>query len=127
MVTKGMKVKVYRNLNTGLISVYCYEQKRVLKEFPCHSIVLENCKAVVQEGGRQRVLRDKQKNVHAFIVGHVVAVNRNLDHNLIEGKRINYNPYRRGEFYDIDTNESWSGADRVAVMVTDFGMATIEA
>ena len=46
-----------------------------------HSTMVEmsDCAFKVSEAGRQRVLRDKRKNVHAGIVGIVRTIGENMD------------------------------------------------
>lgn len=65
-----MKVFVYWNLHRGLWSVKALEgaQKgRVIARLG--HLGLEDCEFKVSEAGRQRVLREGRKNVHAGIVG----------------------------------------------------------
>jgi len=61
----GLKVQVYRNLHKGLWSVR--SKGRVITHRPL--IILRNCTMRVQESERQRVIREGQRNVHAWIVG----------------------------------------------------------
>ena len=60
-----MKVRVYRNLRKECFSVM--EKGRVIDHVS--NVILANAKLIVSEAGRQRVLRDKRKNVHAFVEG----------------------------------------------------------
>jgi hypothetical protein len=59
-----------------------------------HRILLRDVTFVVREAGRQKVLREKRKNVHAFVKGLVVRGAMGIDKN---GKdlpmHIRYNPY----------------------------------
>jgi hypothetical protein len=50
----------------------------------------------VSEAGRQRVLKQKRKNVHAYIEGIANAVPENL----VAFDSINYNPYKLEKFHD---------------------------
>lgn len=58
---------------------------------------LTNVKFKVSEAGRQRVIKEKRKNVHAFIEG-------DWDENItgmfdqVTLKRVSYNPYQSGNF-----------------------------
>lgn len=89
--------QVYFNLNKKVWSV---KQKnaegkwRVIGHFD--SILAKPLKWKVQEGGRKRVIRDKQKNVHAWIECELVTTNTNKHYH---GKEISYNPYYAGYFY----------------------------
>lgn len=85
----GLKVQVYRNLHKGLWSVR--NKGRVITHRPV--IVLRNCSMRVQESERQRVIREGQRNVHAWIVGEPCW---DLpDDALVE---IGYNPYFASTF-----------------------------
>lgn len=96
------EVRVYRNLHTGTLSM----QKRIKGKgwrvvgHP-HGVLLTNAKFIVNEGGRQRVLREKRKNVHAYIQG---TLRRELD----EGESLRlerlakYNPYKYDSWVDAD-------------------------
>ena len=85
-------VRVYRNLNNGKMSiqqngkVVCYAD----------SVLLKNVSFKVSESSRKRVLNTKQRNVHAYAVGELVAFNTAAN---FEGKDISYNPYYAGFFY----------------------------
>lgn len=82
------KVEVYKNLHNGLFSV----RQDGLVVAHVESIVLSYPKIKVNEKGRQKVIKDKAKNVHAFITGFPNSVNKGFT---IEGKRaITYNPYK---------------------------------
>ena len=61
------RVKVYFNLNLDCLSVI--DAETGLLYCHAHRVELHNAKFRVQEAGRQRVLREKRKNVHAYIQG----------------------------------------------------------
>ena len=82
------KTFVYRNLHTGNYSV----KQNGLVVAHVDSIILNNCSFKVSEKLRQKVIKDKQKNVHAYIVGYVEKINLIP---YIESKTlITYNPYK---------------------------------
>jgi len=67
------------------------------------SIKLHDCQLVVNQSGNKRVRREKRKNVHAFIIGHIVrgfleswATNNQKHKNL--NQKITYNPYTDTSF-----------------------------
>ena len=62
-----MNVSIYRNLHNGLISIKSASSGLVLGH--AQSVDIVGADFVVKEAGRQRVLRDKQKNVHAYVKG----------------------------------------------------------
>ena len=80
------RVKVYFNLNLDCLSVI--DAETGLLYCHAHRVELHNAKFRVQEAGRQRVLRDKRKNVHAYIVGncHDIGEVQKERHRLVRGK-----------------------------------------
>ena len=77
-------VKVYRNLSSNCYSI---QQDNLVKAH-VHAIVLQDVQWKVSQAGRRRVLREKQKNVHAFAVGRIT---RRL---ISPGTEwVHYNPY----------------------------------
>ena len=109
------RVKVYRNLTRYFLSI-CYTDGRLY----CHadSVDLKNCKFRVQPAGRARVLKEKQKNVHAYVVGQFHDVNFTLPNRDVfpSGYKFSqayYNPYRVETFVDFHTTKPLQQADRV--------------
>lgn len=88
-IDRSKPVKVYRNLTRKCYSV---QQGGIVR---CHvgRIELWQCKLKVSESGRQRVLKERRKNVHAFVEGRVSA-------EFWGGwsKRLYYNPYEGPSF-----------------------------
>jgi len=70
-----------------------------------NSLILKDVQFRVSEAGRQRVLKNKQKNVHAGIVG--TLIDASFQNSLIESKkkanRITYNPYKYSTFVIAET------------------------
>ena len=65
-----MKVKVYYNLHKNCYSIVSLEKEnygKVIKHENC--VPLFDAQFKVSEKGRQRVLREQKKNVHAYVVG----------------------------------------------------------
>jgi hypothetical protein len=61
------RVKVYFNLQKDCLSVI--DAETGLLYCHAHRVEIHNAKFRVQEAGRQRVIKDKRKNVHAYIIG----------------------------------------------------------
>jgi hypothetical protein len=78
----GTRVRVYRNLNNGKISVM-YKQKVVAHG---STVCLADVKMIVSEASRQRVLKEKTRNVHAFMEGVLVEECHGTE-------AVTYNPY----------------------------------
>lgn len=90
----GKRVRVYRNLHKDCFSVKCMKTGRVIAYV--QEIVLKNVTYPVSKAGRERVLKEKRKNVHAFVQG-IIDINNQIT-NLKENK-ICYNPYKKGHFF----------------------------
>jgi hypothetical protein len=103
-----MKVFVYWNLHLCMWSVKALEgpnKGRVILR--TDQIALEHVTGKVSEAGRQRVLREGRKNVHAGLVGNM----------RFEGVPsgwlkdcITYNPYKYTSFVYENTGERFEGA-----------------
>lgn len=91
-------VMIYKNLHNGLFSV----KQGGLVVAHIESVLLSSVSFKVNEGGRERVIKEKKKNVHAFIVGHILNVN-STPVSLLR-RAITYNPYKYGYFYFKDDN-----------------------
>ena len=99
-----MRVFVYFNLHKKCFSIKALEGDRKGKVI-AHSdtVVLEGCKLMVSEAGRQRVLREKRKNVHAGVSGTWIHYCTNRADNAFDflsmvGKQVTYNPYKYASF-----------------------------
>lgn len=80
------RVQVYWNSHRKLWSVR--KNRKVILHAPF--LILSDCVFVVRERGRQRVLREKRKNVHAWVEGEArVLTAQGCD----EAEAVMYNPY----------------------------------
>lgn len=92
-----MRVEVYYNLHKKLFSVRALEGKDKGKVIShAHAIHLDKPKFVVQEGGRQRVIREKRKNVHAFVRG--IIIENPEDCSCLGMFEVTYSPYKYNSF-----------------------------
>ena len=91
----GVRVFVYRNLHRKCYSVKSMETGRVL--FHADEITLVNVKFRVGKAGRERVLKTRQKNVHAGVVGYIADVSL-----IGQTSRVTYNPYKYSSFVRQD-------------------------
>jgi hypothetical protein len=91
----GERVFVYRNLHKKCYSVRSMKTGKVL--FHVDHITLSNVKFRVGKAGRERVLRTKQKNVHAGVVGYIADVSL-----LCQTTKVTYNPYKYDSFVRQD-------------------------
>ena len=92
------RVMVYRNLTKDCWSVKSVKSGRV--RFHVKVITIVNGQFKVSECGRQRVIREKKKYVHAGVVGDIGFSPITLD----GWTRVRYNPYTTATFVDMDNN-----------------------
>ena len=121
-----MKVSVYRNLHNGLISIKSASSGLVLGH--AESVDIAWADFVVNEAGRQRVLREKQKNVHAYVKGLLLntigfkpykgrslgPVYGSLD-TIHKVTIVSYNPYKAPHFVIKGTSDKVSKASLCTV------------
>jgi hypothetical protein len=91
--------KVYRNLHKNCFSVLKYnpEKKGYRLHDHVHHAFLDNVEARVSEAGRQKVLREKQKNVHAFLLcDNYKKIESFYGHTYLN--EVVYNPYKHDSF-----------------------------
>lgn len=89
------KVFVYWNFNKKLWSIRSLDTGKVIKRLP--ELCLVDCVFKVSQSGRNRVLKEKRKNVHAGVIGIIVK-------NKYRPKiPISYNPYKYKTFVDRNT------------------------
>lgn len=90
-----MRVEVYWNLHKHVFSVRALEgMEQGLVIAHVKALHLSNARFVVQPAGRAKVLREKKKNVHAFVRGEV-EVSTPTDGPGIE---LTYNPFKYDAF-----------------------------
>jgi len=112
---KKNKVRVYFNLHKKKLSVQQKTAKGWRVWTHADKIGLENVIFKVSEAGRQRVLRERKKNVHAFVEGDLVLLGESTK--LQPRMWVSYNPYRDiGKFYEVVSNKSIDKA-KYAVIV----------
>ena len=115
-------VRVYRNLKHGRKSKPLYsimQGGRVIARR--HRVLLSQrdnypCVFWVNDSGRQRVLKQKRKNVHAFVIGYLASAEftpkgkipgaMGIDeHGKDLPARVMYNPYAAGYFFIPDSTK----------------------
>ena len=96
-----MRVEVYFNLHKYIWSVRSCRTGRVLLH--TDKVHINNPTFVVRKAGRERVLREGKKNVHAFVRGDITVFN-DFDPDYLDYTLVSYNPYKFDTFVDgIDT------------------------
>mgnify|MGYP003641021033 FL=1 len=100
----GDKLEIYYNLHKKCFSVR--HKGLVVKHLlDTEQLALSNVKFVVQPAGRAKVLREKKKNVHAFVRGEFEGFESTLDEDIyfqpfhrLDYVTVNYNPYISDKF-----------------------------
>jgi len=90
------QVEIYKNLHNGLFSV----RQNGLVVAHVESFWLADVIFRVSEKGRQKVIRERKKYVHAFVIGKLLEINC-TDNDIITSNlhtRVRYNPYTLSSF-----------------------------
>jgi len=103
-----MQVEVYRNLHKKCFSVRDRATRKVVDHK--QHVLLENVTFRVSLFGRQRVLREKRKNVHAFVRGSLCE---KIEFPTLNPREAYYNPYKVEKFTDLETGKAVEKASRV--------------
>ena len=111
-INRSKPVLVYRNLRHGrksrpLYSVF--QDERVVRR--THAIMLRNVQFIVRESGRQKVLQEGRKNVHAFAKGFVTGSAFGTNRFGRLACTVCYNPYNDGHFFIAGGNTLASRVD----------------
>lgn len=123
-----LKVRVYFNLHRHVFSVKALEgahKGKVIAHTPL--LVINDVTPHVSEAGRQRVLTERSKNVHAYLQGTIDLAHLH-DLNLIEAddvphKKISYDPYKGPSFiYVAEGCPEFKSADRLLLTAHDRGI-----
>jgi len=100
----GDKVMVYYNLHKHTFSVRSNNRVIIHADY----VKLVDVEFRVRQGGRDKVLTDKMKNVHSFVIGYLVDycsypcvdIPSEPNNNIVT-----YNPYKYNSFVMKDTEE----------------------
>lgn len=125
-----MKVFVYFNLHRKLFSIKALEgplKGRVVAHR--HTVLLNDATFKVSEAGRQRVIRERRKNVHAGVSGtwfdDDVVQGKTNAFVTINGSAIMYNPYKYSTFVHLYGEHPITSARLVALNVSESKRASI--
>ena len=100
-----IKVFVYRNLHKKCYSVKDWKTKLVIAHVD--EILLVDAVFKVSEAGRQRVLKEKRKNVHAGVMGFWDKEIETSSFSLYNNTHLAYyNPYKYSSFINRYTGQS---------------------
>ena len=107
-----MKYRIYFNLHKKCFSIQHYIKGKGYRLL-CHQ---DNFIAIkptfkVYVNGRNKVLKEKQKNVHAYILTDNIILLDNIY--LCNFNELLYNPYRFDYFFDKDTEDKIGSLDKI--------------
>lgn len=77
------------------------------------AVLLKDVTLAVQPAGRERVLRERRKNVHAFVRGTVAALDEGVAESCDGWERVTYNPYKAATFVTIDGRPVFTAAKAI--------------
>lgn len=95
-------MRVFKNLKHGCYSI----MQRGTVRASARRVRLADVEFRVGEKGRQRMIRERRRNVHAFAVGRLVDwvhPDDSRDIAPLEGRGAIYDPYRFASFVDAET------------------------
>ena len=101
-------VKVYKNLHNGLWSIKDAKSGLVLGH--TNEVTLYECMYFVGKG-RERVIKEGRKNVHAYVIGKYVC-DESVDGKFINNElnkrfeTVTYNPYKENHFTTIESQRT---------------------
>lgn len=107
----GQTVRIYRNLNNGTMSIQIKGPKSWKVAGHITNAVVQDVAFRVSDAGRQRVLRDQRKNVHAWGQGILIGKASEVYCPIALG----YDPYNDENFIDKDTRRIITRADWLVV------------
>jgi len=108
------KVRVYRNLHKKCLSVQHKTEKGWRLWRHVNRACLSNVEFKVYQNGREKVLKEKQKNVHAYVIGGWIEEEIQIKN----PRTVYYNPYKTKEFTEISSGREVLNAKVVIVEPT---------
>jgi hypothetical protein len=103
--------KIYRNLHKDCFSVLKYNDAKRGYRLHAHEkdLIAQDVILKVMESGRQKVLKEKRKNVHAF----VMCQNYSIFAGNHIGEEVYYNPYKMDSFQVKSSGEPIKAAGAI--------------
>jgi hypothetical protein len=108
----GSRVMVYYNLHKHTFSVTLNDRVILYADY----VKLGNVEFRVRQGGKEKVRSEKQKNVHAFVIGDLLDYCEFPCENIPNeptDKVVTYNPYKYDSFVYKDSEEPIYNAKEV--------------
>lgn len=113
-IKDGVKVGVYFNLHKNCFSVMSREKYNYGKIlFHSNHVDLKDVNFKVRQAGRNKVIKEQRKNVHAFCYGKIFINNNNI----VMNKAVSYNPYKASHFFSVNDNKQIDKSDYLMMRV----------
>lgn len=111
------KVFIYFNLHKKVFSVRSMKSGLVIAHVS--NIEISDAVFKVSEKGRQRVIEEKRKNIHAGVVGFISKDEQTIQKLGSKIKKAKYNPYKYSTFVDDESEERLEHARYVRLSVNN--------
>ncbi len=98
-------VRVYRCLNRKGTIFSVQQGSKVVGH--TSNISLDNVDFKINQSGKTKAIKTKQRNVHAFVFGMVSEIKGT------PSRKISYNPFLQNGFFFIDNKEEIKSAEKV--------------
>lgn len=102
MIDQDKPVRVFKNWKHGCYSIM---QNGIVRA-SARQVRLTDVEFRVRESGRQRMVREQRRNIHAFAVGRLCDYVHPSETRALEdlgGRGVFYNPYQFDSFVDRET------------------------
>lgn len=97
------EVRIHYNRTKGMLSINELSPRGWKLARHTSRVVLRDVRFVVSECGRQWVLKNKKRHVHAWVFGTLITEDTKPDLTDLGGLSVvRYNPYRAGYFHNQD-------------------------
>lgn len=120
-----MQIRIYFNLHKRLFTIQTKRPNGWRVSHHAEAVTISLPRFKVSEAGRQRVLRQKRKNVHAFIEGELSTLDWSAFAEDMEG--ISYNPYKAGTFVNRENGQPVFSARVAVARLDERGIPTLSA
>lgn len=94
--------RIYRNLTKKNYSIQAKVEGKWKKVDEADQVLATDCAFLVYEAGQRRVVKEKRKNVHAFVC--CTKYHKDLQMSQ-DGQAVTYNPYKGPEFTLVDVKK----------------------
>ena len=99
----GQRIRIYRNLNNGRMSIQQKPERSWLVTGHVTDCIIRDVRFHISESGRQRVINDRRKNVHAWGEGILIA---QAEPDIFAPVELAYDPYTNRSFIQRGTSHA---------------------